>query len=124
MHFSDVLLIGKAAEDAVREQKYGTHADEIETSMILYMRPGTVRMEQAVADGGHAAACRRARAGSREERALRAVGRLRRRDARELAQGSGSSAGRDGSAGRHRRAGPRLPCRREAAFAAGRADRG
>ena len=52
MHFSDVLLIGKAAEDAVREQKYGTHADEIETSRILYMRPGTVRMERAVADGG------------------------------------------------------------------------
>jgi creatinine amidohydrolase len=52
LHFSDVLQIGKAAEDAVREQKFGTHADEIETSMILYMRPGTVRMERAVADGG------------------------------------------------------------------------
>jgi acetamidase/formamidase/creatinine amidohydrolase/Fe(II)-dependent formamide hydrolase-like protein len=52
LHFSDVLQIGKAAEDAVREQKYGTHADEVETSMILYMRPGTVRMERAVADGG------------------------------------------------------------------------
>jgi acetamidase/formamidase/creatinine amidohydrolase/Fe(II)-dependent formamide hydrolase-like protein len=52
LHFSDVLQIGKAAEDAVREQKYGTHADEIETSMILYMRPGAVRMERAVADGG------------------------------------------------------------------------
>jgi acetamidase/formamidase/creatinine amidohydrolase/Fe(II)-dependent formamide hydrolase-like protein len=51
LHFSDVLQIGKAAEDAVREQKYGTHADEIETSMILYMDPPSVRMERAVADG-------------------------------------------------------------------------
>jgi amidase len=54
LHYSDVLQIGKAAEDAVREQKFGTHADEIETSMVLYMRPGTVRMEKAVADGGGA----------------------------------------------------------------------
>ena len=52
LHYSDVLQIGKAAEEAVREQKFGTHADEIETSMVLYMRPGTVRMEKAVADGG------------------------------------------------------------------------
>jgi creatinine amidohydrolase len=55
LQFSDVLQIGKAAEDAVREQKFGTHADEIETSMILYMRPASVRMERAVADGGDAA---------------------------------------------------------------------
>ena len=54
LHYSDVLQIGKAAEEAVREQKFGTHADEIETSMVLYMRPGTVRMEKAVADGGGA----------------------------------------------------------------------
>lgn len=54
LHYSDVLQIGKAAEDAVREQAFGTHADEIETSMILYMRPGTVRMDKAVADGGGA----------------------------------------------------------------------
>jgi acetamidase/formamidase/creatinine amidohydrolase/Fe(II)-dependent formamide hydrolase-like protein len=55
LRFSDVLRIGKAAEDAVREQKFGTHADEIETSMILYMRPAAVRMDKAVADGGGAA---------------------------------------------------------------------
>ena len=36
----------------MREQKFGTHADEIETSMVLYMEPGAVRMERAVADGG------------------------------------------------------------------------
>ena len=39
----------------MREQKFGTHADEIETSMILYMDPPSVRMERAVADGGGSA---------------------------------------------------------------------
>jgi acetamidase/formamidase/creatinine amidohydrolase/Fe(II)-dependent formamide hydrolase-like protein len=51
MRFTDVSVAGKAAEDAVREQKMGTHADEIETSTVLYMEPGAVRMERAVPDG-------------------------------------------------------------------------
>jgi acetamidase/formamidase/creatinine amidohydrolase/Fe(II)-dependent formamide hydrolase-like protein len=51
LRFTDVTVAGRAAENAVREQKMGTHADEIETSMVLYMEPGTVRMERAVADG-------------------------------------------------------------------------
>jgi creatinine amidohydrolase len=51
MRFTDPLKAGKAAEDEVRQQKWGTHADEIETSMILYMQPASVRMERAVADG-------------------------------------------------------------------------
>jgi acetamidase/formamidase/creatinine amidohydrolase/Fe(II)-dependent formamide hydrolase-like protein len=51
MRFTDLALAGKSAEDAVRQQAYGTHADEIETSMVLFMEPGTVRMEKAVADG-------------------------------------------------------------------------
>ncbi len=51
MRFADPLKAGKAAEDAVRQQKWGTHADEIETSMILYMKPPAVRMDRAVADG-------------------------------------------------------------------------
>ena len=51
MRFTDPLQAGKAAEDEVRQQKWGTHADEIETSMILYMQPAAVRMERAVADG-------------------------------------------------------------------------
>jgi len=51
MRFTDVLKAGKAAEDQVRQQRWGTHADEIETSMILYMQPASVRMERAVADG-------------------------------------------------------------------------
>lgn len=51
MLFTNVLEAGRVAEQAVKQQKYGTHADEIETSMVLYMEPGTVRMERAVADG-------------------------------------------------------------------------
>jgi acetamidase/formamidase/creatinine amidohydrolase/Fe(II)-dependent formamide hydrolase-like protein len=51
LRFTDVSIAGRAAEDAVRQQKMGTHADEIETSMVLYMEPGAVRMERAVADG-------------------------------------------------------------------------
>jgi amidase len=51
LRFTDVLAAGKAAEDAVRQQTYGTHADEIETSMTLFMEPGAVRMDKAVADG-------------------------------------------------------------------------
>jgi amidase len=51
MRFTDPLKAGKAGEDQVRQQRWGTHADEIETSMILYMRPASVRMERAVADG-------------------------------------------------------------------------
>jgi acetamidase/formamidase/creatinine amidohydrolase/Fe(II)-dependent formamide hydrolase-like protein len=52
LRFTDILAALKPVEDAVRQQAYGTHADEIETSMILYMEPAAVRMEKAVADGG------------------------------------------------------------------------
>jgi acetamidase/formamidase/creatinine amidohydrolase/Fe(II)-dependent formamide hydrolase-like protein len=53
MRFTDPLQAGKAAEDEVRQEKWGTHADEIETSMVLYMQPAAVRMDRAVADGEH-----------------------------------------------------------------------
>jgi creatinine amidohydrolase len=52
MEYTDLL---KAAVDdikAVEEQSFGTHADEIETSMMLYIAPETVRMERAVPDCG------------------------------------------------------------------------
>ena len=52
VRFSDVTRVGRAAEDRVREQKFGSHADEIETSMLLYIEPSSVRMDRAVADGG------------------------------------------------------------------------
>ena len=51
MRFTDVLEGSRAAEEAVRQQKFGTHADEIETSMILYIDPQAVRMDKAVPDG-------------------------------------------------------------------------
>ena len=51
LRFTDIEGVGGEAERAVREEKVGTHADEIETSMILYMRPEAVRMDRARADG-------------------------------------------------------------------------
>ena len=45
--------IGKVAEDAeksVKQEAGGTHADEIETSMMLYIAPETVDMRKAVDD--------------------------------------------------------------------------
>lgn len=51
LRFTDVEKAGRAAREAVRREKHGTHADEIETSMVLYMRPAAVRMDKAVADG-------------------------------------------------------------------------
>jgi creatinine amidohydrolase len=39
----------KLRED-IQEQQGGTHADELETSMMLYMAPEIVRMERAVKD--------------------------------------------------------------------------
>lgn len=44
---TDILSIGKEAEDRIRQQAGGTHADEIETSLALYMYPDKVRMERA-----------------------------------------------------------------------------
>jgi creatinine amidohydrolase len=37
-------------ERTIRKQEGGTHADEIETSMMLYMAPGSVDMKKAVKD--------------------------------------------------------------------------
>jgi acetamidase/formamidase/creatinine amidohydrolase/Fe(II)-dependent formamide hydrolase-like protein len=49
--YTDILAAGREAEAAVRQQPQGTHADEIETSLVLFMQPGAVRMDKAVADG-------------------------------------------------------------------------
>lgn len=48
--FTNVLQVGAAAEATVRQQVRGTHADEIETSMMLYMYPDRVDMAKAVKD--------------------------------------------------------------------------
>src|SRR6185369_10223294 len=49
--YTNILTAGKEAEAALRQQPRGTHADEIETSMVLFMKPSAVRMDKAVADG-------------------------------------------------------------------------
>ena len=51
LRFTDLRLAGKKAEERVRQQAVGTHADEVETSMILYIAPTLVRMDRAVKDG-------------------------------------------------------------------------
>jgi creatinine amidohydrolase len=47
VRYTDILAVGKEAEDRVRQQQGGTHADEMETSLALYMYPDKVRMELA-----------------------------------------------------------------------------
>ena len=51
LRYTNILAAGKDAEAAVRQQPQGTHADEIETSLVLFMKPSAVQMPKAVADG-------------------------------------------------------------------------
>jgi len=49
----EYTLLGEATDEAekkVRQEPEGTHADEIETSMMLYMAPEIVRMKLATRD--------------------------------------------------------------------------
>ena len=50
MRFTNILRVAGEVEKQVRQQKEGTHADEIETSWMLYARPETVNMKKAAAD--------------------------------------------------------------------------
>jgi creatinine amidohydrolase len=50
MRFTDILNAGAEVEKQIRQQKEGTHADEIETSMMLYIAPQTVDMKKAGSD--------------------------------------------------------------------------
>lgn len=50
LRFTDILKAMEPAEKEVARQEGGTHADEIETSMILYMSPGDCDMSKAVKD--------------------------------------------------------------------------
>jgi len=50
MRYTDLLKVMEPVEKQVSQQEGGTHADEIETSMILYMSPGDVDMSKAVKD--------------------------------------------------------------------------
>ena len=48
--YTNLLEVAGPVEAAIREQPGGTHADEIETSMLLYIAPERVDMSKAVAD--------------------------------------------------------------------------
>jgi len=48
LRFTNILEVAGEAEAQVRQQVRGTHADEIETSMMLYIRPDRVDMSLAV----------------------------------------------------------------------------
>ena len=50
LRYTDVLKVGAEATKRVEKQVRGTHADEIETSMMLYMYPSRVNMSLAVRD--------------------------------------------------------------------------
>ena len=50
MRYTDILEAGRGAEEGVSEQEGGTHADEMETSMMLYIKPEVVDMAKAVKD--------------------------------------------------------------------------
>jgi len=48
--YTDFLAVGAEAEKRVAKQSGGTHADEIETSLMLYIDPAAVDMSKAVKD--------------------------------------------------------------------------
>lgn len=50
LHFTDIQRVAADAVAAVTEQTGGTHADEIETSMMLYIAPDSVDMARAARD--------------------------------------------------------------------------
>lgn len=50
LHFTDIATITGPVEAEIAEQPGGSHADEIETSMMLYIAPHTVDMTKAVRD--------------------------------------------------------------------------
>src|SRR5687768_8662581 len=50
MVYTDILNVGREAAERVVQQDGGTHADELETSMMLYMHPDVVQMHNAPND--------------------------------------------------------------------------
>jgi len=50
LRYTDLLKTLGPIEKAIGKQEGGTHADEIETSMMLYMAPTTVDMKKAAKD--------------------------------------------------------------------------
>lgn len=50
MRFTDLLKVNETVEKQVQKEEGGTHADELETSMMLVIAPETVDMKKAVKD--------------------------------------------------------------------------
>jgi creatinine amidohydrolase len=50
LRFTNILTIAGAVEKEIKQEEGGTHADEIETSIMLYIAPKTVDMKKAVKD--------------------------------------------------------------------------
>jgi 7,8-dihydropterin-6-yl-methyl-4-(beta-D-ribofuranosyl)aminobenzene 5'-phosphate synthase len=50
LRYTNLLHANERVEREVRQEEGGTHADEIETSMMLYMAPESVEMSRAVKD--------------------------------------------------------------------------
>jgi creatinine amidohydrolase len=50
LRFTNVSTIVEDVEHRLQQQEGGTHADELETSMMLYIDPGSVDMTKAVKD--------------------------------------------------------------------------
>lgn len=50
MRFTDILAVASDVEKRLSKQQEGTHADETETSAMLYIAPEVVRMPRAVKD--------------------------------------------------------------------------
>ena len=48
--YTNILEVGSAAEKKIKQEEGGTHADEIETSLMLYIDPASVDMSKAVKD--------------------------------------------------------------------------
>ena len=50
LRYTNVLEIAEQAEKSVKQEEGGTHADEIETSLLLFINPESVNMSKAVKD--------------------------------------------------------------------------
>ena len=50
LHYTDIHAVGRNVLQGVQEQEGGTHADEIETSIMLYIAPKSVDMSKAARD--------------------------------------------------------------------------
>jgi creatinine amidohydrolase len=53
MQFTDILSVASDVEKRLSKQQKGTHADETETSAMLYIAPDVVKMPKAVKDYRH-----------------------------------------------------------------------